>query len=173
MNNITFGNEKGGYYETVGGGAGAGPHWHGRSGVHTHMTNTRITDVEILENRYPIYLKRFSLRENSGGSGAFSGGDGLIREYLFRDELKLCVLTERRVFAPYGLNGGQCGQKGRNTLVRKNNKHGSSSSPSTTTTTINLTSRSEIKVSRGVIYLLLFLLPIYLYIYDFIYCQLN
>ena len=105
MNNITFGNEKGGYYETVGGGAGAGPNWNGRHGVHTHMTNTRITDVEILENRYSIHLKRFSLREGSGGKGGFSGGDGLIREYQFRDELNLCVLTERRVFTPYGLQG--------------------------------------------------------------------
>ena len=105
MNNITFGNEKGGYYETVGGGAGAGPSWNGRHGVHTHMTNTRITDVEILENRYPIHLKRFSLREGSGGQGGFSGGDGLIREYQFRDDLNLCVLTERRVFTPYGLHG--------------------------------------------------------------------
>lgn len=106
MNNITFGNEKGGYYETVGGGAGAGPNWSGRSGVHTHMTNTRITDVEILENRYPIILNKFSLRPLTGGIGKFSGGDGLIREYLFRDHLNLCVLTERRVFQPYGLFGG-------------------------------------------------------------------
>jgi 5-oxoprolinase (ATP-hydrolysing) len=69
MNNITFGNEKWGYYETVGGGAGAGPNWHGRSGVHSHMTNTRITDVEIFENRYPVMISKFSLRQNSGGRG--------------------------------------------------------------------------------------------------------
>ena len=69
MNNITFGNEKCGYYETVGGGAGAGPNWHGQHAVHTHMTNTRITDVEIMENRYPIVLNKFSRRSGSGGLG--------------------------------------------------------------------------------------------------------
>jgi 5-oxoprolinase (ATP-hydrolysing) len=69
MNNVTFGNETIAYYETVGGGAGAGPSWNGRHGVHTHMTNTRITDVEVLENRYPIILNKFSLRKASGGKG--------------------------------------------------------------------------------------------------------
>ncbi|CAF0710424.1 unnamed protein product [Brachionus calyciflorus] len=137
MNNITFGNEKGGYYETVGGGAGAGPTWHGRHGIHTHMTNTRITDVEILENRYPILLNKFSLRKLSGGQGKFNGGDGLIREYVFRDDLKLCVLTERRVFHPYGMEGGQPGARGRNTLVRKDGR------------CINLGSKSEIEVQPG------------------------
>ncbi|KAI5729915.1 hypothetical protein M8J76_007903 [Diaphorina citri] len=76
MNNITFGDQTWGYYETVGGGAGAGPYWHGRSGVHSHMTNTRITDAEILETRYPIMLARFGLREGSAGLGKYSGGSG-------------------------------------------------------------------------------------------------
>jgi 5-oxoprolinase (ATP-hydrolysing) len=94
MNNITFGNQKWGYYETVGGGAGAGPNWHGRHGVHSHMTNTRITDVEIFENRYPVMIGKFSLRKFSGGRGKYNGGDGLEREYIFREALKLCVLSE-------------------------------------------------------------------------------
>ena len=74
-----------GYYETVCGGAGAGPGWAGRSGVHTHMTNTRITDPEILEQRYPVWLKRFSLREGSGGRGKWKGGDGVYRELVSRN----------------------------------------------------------------------------------------
>ncbi|MBN3271781.1 OPLA oxoprolinase, partial [Polyodon spathula] len=105
MNNVTFGNEHVGYYETVAGGAGAGPGWHGRGGVHSHMTNTRITDPEILEKRYPVVLQRFSLRPASGGRGCFRGGDGVIRELLFREEVVLSVLTERRASRPYGLKG--------------------------------------------------------------------
>ncbi|NXJ55821.1 OPLA oxoprolinase, partial [Spizaetus tyrannus] len=96
MNNVTFGNERVGYYETVAGGAGAGPRWHGRSGVHTHMTNTRITDPEILEQRYPVVLQRFELRRGSGGAGRCRGGDGVIRELLFREDMVLSVLSERR-----------------------------------------------------------------------------
>lgn len=80
MNNLTFGDADMGYYETIAGGAGAGPDWHGRSGVHTHMTNTRITDPEILERRYPVVLHSFSLRTGSGGAGKHQGGDGVIRE---------------------------------------------------------------------------------------------
>lgn len=82
-----------------------GPTWNGRGGVHTHMTNTRITDPEVLERRYPVILQTFSLRDGSGGSGAYKGGDGVIREILFRSPMTLSVLTERRVFAPYGLAG--------------------------------------------------------------------
>ena len=83
MNNLTFGDTTMGYYETIAGGAGAGPTWHGCSGVHTHMTNTRITDPEILERRYPVILRQFSLRKGSGGEGHFHGGDGVIRELQF------------------------------------------------------------------------------------------
>lgn len=119
MNNITFGQEDWGYYETVAGGAGAGPTWHGRSGVHSHMTNTRITDPEILETRYPVILDTFCLRSGSGGSGKFSGGDGVVRKILFRNTIDLSILTERRVFQPYGLDGGQPGARGRN-LLHKN-----------------------------------------------------
>jgi 5-oxoprolinase (ATP-hydrolysing) len=120
MNNITFGNEHFGYYETIGGGAGAGPDWHGADGVHTHMTNTRITDPEIIERRYPVLLQKFAIRKNSGGKGKYCGGNGLIREIEFLAPLSVAVLTERRVFAPYGLKGGAAGSRGQNLFIRKN-----------------------------------------------------
>lgn len=118
MNNVTLGTEEWGYYETVAGGSGAGPTWHGRSAVHTHMTNTRITDPEILELRYPIILNRFSIRSGSGGNGAYIGGDGAVREMIFRAPMTLSVLTERRVYHPPGQNDGEDGACGLNILVR-------------------------------------------------------
>uniref|UniRef100_A0A3Q3T0X5 5-oxoprolinase, ATP-hydrolysing n=1 Tax=Mastacembelus armatus TaxID=205130 RepID=A0A3Q3T0X5_9TELE len=118
MNNISFGSESIGYYETVAGGAGAGPGWNGRSGVHSHMTNTRITDPEILEKRYPVILEQFSLRPGSGGTGKYCGGDGVIRKLLFRNKVVLSVLTERRSTRPYGLQGGEDGAAGLNLLHR-------------------------------------------------------
>jgi len=120
MNNLTFGNERFGYYETIGGGAGAGPSWHGQSGVHTHMTNTRITDPEILERRYPVLLREFSIRKGSGGKGEFNGGDGLVRELEFLEKLQVAILSERRSHAPYGMAGGKDGRCGRNLFLRKN-----------------------------------------------------
>ena len=118
MNNLTFGDGSFGYYETIAGGAGAGPTWHGKSGVHTHMTNTRITDPEVLELRYPVVLRQFNLRQGSGGNGKFKGGDGVIREIEFlKDGIEIGILSERRSTAPYGMNGGCDGQKGRNLLI--------------------------------------------------------
>ncbi|WP_020587056.1 hydantoinase B/oxoprolinase family protein [Desulfobacter curvatus] len=119
MNNFTFGNDRFGYYETIAGGAGAGPTWHGQTGVQTHMTNTRITDPEILERRYPVLLREFSIRRGSGGRGRFNGGDGLVREVEFLEPLNVAILSERRVFAPYGLEGGESGKKGSNLFIRK------------------------------------------------------
>eukprot|EP00455_Lapot_gusevi_P052856 TRINITY_DN8129_c0_g1_i2.p1 TRINITY_DN8129_c0_g1~~TRINITY_DN8129_c0_g1_i2.p1 ORF type:complete len:354 (+),score=114.14 TRINITY_DN8129_c0_g1_i2:43-1104(+) len=118
MNNFTCGNERFGYYETIAGGAGAGPHWVGQSGVHTHMTNTRITDPEILERRYPIILREFSLRPGSGGEGQFRGGDGVVREMEFMAPLSVGILSERRAFRPYGMAGGGAGAPGLNTVIR-------------------------------------------------------
>ncbi|XP_029442000.1 5-oxoprolinase [Rhinatrema bivittatum] len=142
MNNVTFGNEQVGYYETVAGGAGAGPHWHGRSGVHTHMTNTRITDPEILEKRYPVILKRFQLRPGTGGKGRFRGGDGVIRELQFREEVVLSVLTERRAFRPYGMNGGEAGAPGLNLLLRRDGQ------------TINLGGKTSVSIHPGDVFCL-------------------
>jgi 5-oxoprolinase (ATP-hydrolysing) len=111
-----------GYYETICGGAGAGPTWHGCSGVHTHMTNTRITDPEILERRYPVILREFSLRSGSGGCGAFRGGDGVARILQFTKPLVVSILSERRSFQPYGLLGGQPGARGINLLAMKDGR---------------------------------------------------
>lgn len=118
MNNLTFGDGQFGYYETIAGGAGAGPTWHGKSGVHTHMTNTRITDPEVLEQRYPVLLRQFRLREGSGGEGAFRGGDGVVREIEFlKDNVTIGILSERRAFQPYGMAGGANGARGKNTII--------------------------------------------------------
>ncbi len=113
MNNVIFGNPRFGYYETVCGGAGAGPGFAGADAVHTHMTNTRITDPEILERRYPVRLERFGIRRGSGGPGRWRGGDGAVREYAFLEPVSLSVLTQHRASGPYGLNGGGAGAPGR------------------------------------------------------------
>jgi len=117
-NNFTFGDASFGYYETIAGGAGAGPHWHGQSGVHTHMTNTRITDVEIMEQRYPVLLRRFALRKGTGGRGRFHGGCGVVRDVEFRRPVTAGILSERRAFQPYGLEGGEPGTRGLNLVLR-------------------------------------------------------
>lgn len=119
MNNFTFGDPGLGYYETVAGGAGAGPGWNGRSGVHTHMTNTRITDPEVFERTYPVVLRAFQLRPGTGGKGRYSGGDGVVRDVEFLRPLTASILSERRALAPRGLLGGGPGERGRNLWVRK------------------------------------------------------
>lgn len=118
MNNVLFGNERLAYYETIGGGAGAGPGFDGASGIHTHMTNTAITDPEILEQRYPVLLERFALRAGSGGRGQRRGGDGLIRELRFLEPLEVSLLTQHRVEGPYGKEGGEAGRPGRQWVER-------------------------------------------------------
>lgn len=122
MNNLTFGDNSFGYYETIGGGSGAGPTWDGTSGVQCHMTNTRMTDPEIFEQRYPVTLHKFGLREDSGGAGFHRGGDGLIREIEFRRPVTVSILSERRVHAPRGLKGGKYGARGANYLVKKDKR---------------------------------------------------
>ncbi len=119
MNNLLMGNDQFGYYETICGGSGAGPSFHGTDAVHTHMTNTRLTDPEVLESRVPVRLIRFAIRQQSGGSGTFSGGCGVIREIEFLDTLEVSMLSQRRTTRPYGRHGGQAGKPGRNHLRRR------------------------------------------------------
>jgi N-methylhydantoinase B len=124
MNNLTVGGqdcEKGtpfAYYETVGGGAGAGPDGDGLSGIHVHMTNTLNTPVEALEYAYPIRVQRYVLRQGSGGDGQHRGGDGLVREIEFLCPATVTILSERRRLPPYGLRGGKPGAMGCNVLIR-------------------------------------------------------
>jgi 5-oxoprolinase (ATP-hydrolysing) len=122
MNNFLFGNSEFSYYETIGGGVGATNGHHGANAVHQHMTNTRITDPEILEFRYPVRLDQFGIRKNSGGSGQWNGGEGIKRVITFLAPLEITVLTQHRKESPYGLNGGKPGKKGRQFLTRKNGK---------------------------------------------------
>jgi 5-oxoprolinase (ATP-hydrolysing) len=119
MNNFTFGNERYQYYETIAGGAGAGPGYHGASGVQTHMTNSRLTDPEVLEGRFPVLLREFSVRAGSGGIGAFNGGDGLVREVEFRESMTAGILANHRRVAPFGLAGGGPGRVGVNRVIRR------------------------------------------------------
>jgi len=119
MNNIMFGNESFGYYETICGGCGAGEDFHGASAVHQHMTNTRITDPEIMENRYPLIVNRFEIRTGSGGNGIYKGGDGVIREITFLEPVSLSILSQHRIIPPYGMNGGEPGKTGSQHIVRK------------------------------------------------------
>lgn len=150
-NNLTFGTggkdpatgehvEGFGYYETIGGGAGAGPTWQGQSGVHTHMTNTRITDPEVFEKRYPCILRRFGLRPGSGGKGKNSGGNGMVRDIEFRVPVQCSILSERRSRNPYGLDGGEDGERGVNLVVKQVEQE---------KRVINLGAKSTIRLDRG------------------------
>ncbi len=118
MNNFLFGNGTFGYYETICGGTGASAGANGRSAVHQHMTNTRITDPEELERRYPVRLNQFSIRKGSGGKGKWQGGEGVVREIRFLEPLRVTLITQHRNVPPYGMAGGQDGQTGQQTLTR-------------------------------------------------------
>jgi 5-oxoprolinase (ATP-hydrolysing) len=118
MNNFTFGNERHQYYETIAGGSGAGPDHDGTSAVQTHMTNSRLTDPEILETRLPVRLDKFAIRRGSGGAGAHRGGDGVIREVIFLEPMRANILANRRRVAPRGIMGGGDAQAGRNWVER-------------------------------------------------------
>ncbi|GAV47860.1 hypothetical protein ZYGR_0I01560 [Zygosaccharomyces rouxii] len=154
-NNFTFGTggrdpntgivSKGfGYYETICGGHGAGedswrgPGWNGTSAVHTNMTNTRITDSEIFERRYPVILREFSVRNGSGGQGKYFGGNGALRDIEFRQPVEASILSERRVIAPRGINGGADGERGLNLWIRDDGKN-----------LINIGSKNSVKVKPG------------------------
>lgn len=154
-NNFTFGSggngpdgnyiQGFGYYETIAGGHGASKNWEGVSGVHTNMTNTRITDAEIFERRYPIILREFSLRKGSGGKGINNGGDGVIRDVEFRIPVTASILSERRVVAPHGLHGGEDGERGINLWYRNiTNENGVKEER-----IYNLGGRASVEVSTG------------------------
>ncbi|NJM96545.1 MAG: 5-oxoprolinase [Phormidesmis sp. RL_2_1] len=119
MNNVTFGNGQYQYYETICGGSGAGPDFHGTDAVQTHMTNSRLTDPEILELRFPVLVKEFSIRAHSGGAGQYRGGNGVVRHLLFRQAMTANLLSNRRLTEPFGLAGGKAGACGRALLRRK------------------------------------------------------
>jgi len=131
MNNFLFGSEttandsssQGSYYETIGGGMGATAAGPGASAVQSHMTNTRLTDPEVLEARFPIRLVCHSRRSNSGGAGQFRGGDGVIREYQFLAPQTVSLITSRRTTAPQGLAGGKPGASGANLLIAADGRH--------------------------------------------------
>ena len=118
MNNFVYGNETYQNYETICGGTGAGDGFNGASAVHSHMTNTRMTDPEVLENRFPVRLEEFSIRKGSGGQGAFVGGDGIVRKLRFLTEMTATVLTSHRKTAPFGAAGGAAGKRGENAVIR-------------------------------------------------------
>ncbi|MFZ4604452.1 MAG: hydantoinase B/oxoprolinase family protein, partial [Caulobacterales bacterium] len=118
MNNFTFGDAARQYYETICGGAGAGPTFDGASVVQTHMTNSRLTDPEVLETRFPVIVEQFSVRHGSGGAGKQKGGDGALRRIRFRAPMTAAILSNRRSTAPFGLDGGSDGKVGANWIER-------------------------------------------------------
>ena len=139
MNNLTFGDGTFGYYETICGGSGATQDSAGADAVHTHMTNTRLTDVEVIERRYPVRLHEFSIRRGSGGIGQHRGGDGIVRRIEFLKPLHVSILSERRADrAPFGLAGGSSGQIGQNSIRRANE-----------TTTTSLPGKVQLEIRPG------------------------
>lgn len=122
MNNFTFGNDSYQYYETICGGAGAGPGFDGADAVHTHMTNSRITDPEVMEIRYPVMLEEFSIRKNSGGQGKYRGGNGTVRKVRFFEKMNATILSGHRKYPPSGLRGAGPGKCGVNRVIRRDGK---------------------------------------------------
>jgi 5-oxoprolinase (ATP-hydrolysing) len=118
MNNLTWGNDRYQYYETIAGGAGAGPGFDGASGVQTHMTNSRLTDPEVLEERHPVLLERFAYRQGSGGAGRWRGGEGLERRIRFLEPMTSSILANRRRVPPSGIAGGSDAAPGVNRVIR-------------------------------------------------------
>ena len=137
MNNLTFGNAAHQYYETICGGAGAGSEFDGASAVHTHMTNSRLTDPEVLETRYPVLLEEFAIREDSGGRGRHEGGDGVLRRIRFCEPMTVAILSTRRETEPFGLAGGEAGLPGANLVIRADGE------------TVALRGRDELAVEPG------------------------
>jgi 5-oxoprolinase (ATP-hydrolysing) len=118
MNNFTFGDERHQYYETIAGGSGAGPGFAGAAAVQTHMTNSRMTDPEVLELRFPVLVEEHSIRAGSGGAGRFRGGDGALRRIRFLTAMTAAILANRRALPPYGMAGGAAGEVGKTWVER-------------------------------------------------------
>ena len=146
MNNLLMGDDTFGYYETIGGGSGATAGHPGADAVHTHMTNTRITDPEVLESRLPVRLHRFAVRHQSGGAGEYRGGDGMVRELEFLKPLLVSLITSRRTVGPYGIHGGERGRPGENLLVRNGQ---TIKLPSSVTLSVNAGERLILKTPGG------------------------
>jgi N-methylhydantoinase B/oxoprolinase/acetone carboxylase alpha subunit len=142
MNNFTFGNEHYQYYETICGGSGAGATFDGTDAVQTHMTNSRLTDPEVLEWRFPVLVKDFAIRDRSGGNGHHQGGNGVIRQIQFREAMTAAILSGHRVVSPFGLNGGKPGALGRNSVKRSNGE------------TELLASRAEVQMHPGDVFVI-------------------
>ena len=142
MNNFTFGNERYQYYETLCGGSGAGPGFHGTSAVHTHMTNSRLTDPEVLEWRFPVLVEAFGIRRGSGGVGRWHGGDGVIRRIRFREPMIASLLSNRRRVAPFGLEGGAAGAVGKGRVERADGE------------VIELGATAEVRMSVGDVFVI-------------------
>ena len=120
MNNFTFGSDRYQYYETICGGSGAGNGFNGTDAVQTHMTNSRLTDPEILESRYPVILESFEIRSDSGGTGKYTGGNGVVRKVRFLEPMTAGILSNHRLVPPFGLHGGAAGKVGKSYVVRQN-----------------------------------------------------
>lgn len=142
MNNFTFGNADFQYYETICGGAGAGPGFSGTDAVHTHMTNSRITDPEILETRFPVLLEEFSIRQGSGGEGKFRGGNGVVRKFRFLKDMNAAILSSHRKLPPFGLKGGMPGKCGKNMLIRRDGS------------VIEVEGQAELKLKNGDVFVI-------------------
>jgi len=142
MNNFTFGNERHQYYETICGGSGAGATFDGTDAVQTHMTNSRLTDPEVLEWRFPVLVEAFAIRPNSGGMGVHQGGNGVIRRLQFREAMTAAILSGHRVIPPFGLAGGQPGVIGQNTVVRQDG------------TVKQLASKAEVQMQPGDVFVI-------------------
>jgi 5-oxoprolinase (ATP-hydrolysing) len=147
MNNFTFGSDRYQYYETICGGSGAGMDFDGTDAIQTHMTNSRLTDPEILEWRFPVLLEEFSIRENTGGKGKHQGGNGVIRRIKFLDPMTAAILSSSRVIPPFGLNGGESGATGRNYVIR--NDGAISDLPSTATVQMEMGDTFVIETPSG------------------------
>jgi 5-oxoprolinase (ATP-hydrolysing) len=142
MNNFTFGNAKHQYYETVCGGSGAGPGFDGTSAVQTHMTNSRLTDPEVLEWRFPVLVEAFFIREGSGGAGRWRGGDGVVRRIRFRERMTASLLANRRRVPPFGLEGGRPGALGSARLHRASGE------------TLELGATAQVEVGAGDVFVI-------------------